>query len=284
MEKTIVIILSETRAHELTFDNIKTHLLDPLQADLCICIGVRPDYDTSNPFYVNAKYKFLYPEPDDYASAFDEAYTKSGADGLPWREFLKIKDQFLGGIKDPMDQHPGSAAILLFFRWFLRKNLDAIWHYDRFIITRSDFIYQVPHAPIKYLDPKYIWIPDCEGYRGYTDRHAVLSKENIHMYLDILDSLFSRSHEYYEEMKLKDDWNLERLIKFHLDKNGGIVKEFPYVMYTVRPENGTTRWSPGEYSSQHGYYIKYQTEYEKSSYYLTLYNDQFYNNYFQTCH
>lgn len=283
MEKTLVIILSETRAHELTFDSIKTHLLDPLQADLCICIGVRQDYDTSNPFYTNAKYKFLYPEPDDYATAFDEAYKESGADGLPWREFLKIKDQFLGGIKDPEHQHQGSAAILLFFRWFLRKNLDAIWHYDRFVITRSDFIYQVPHAPMEYLDPKYIWIPDCEGYRGYTDRHAVLSKENIHMYLDILDSLFLRSHEYYEEMKLKDDWNLERLIKFHLDKNGGTVKEFPYVMYSVRPENGTTRWSPGEYSSRHGYYIKYPTEYEKSSYYQSVYSDQFYTRYFQRC-
>jgi len=283
MEKTLVIILSETRAHELTFENIKEHLLDPLQADLCVCIGVRSDYDASNPFYTHAKYKFLYPEPNDYATAFDEAYKESGADGLPWREFLKIKDQFLGGIKDPENEHPGSAAILLFFRWFLRKNLETIWHYDRFIITRSDFIYQVPHAPMKYLDPKYIWIPDCEGYRGYTDRHAVLSKENIHMYLGILDSLFSRSHEYYEEMKLKDDWNLERLIKFHLDKNGGIVKEFPYVMYSVRSENGTTRWSPGEYSSQHGYYIKYPTEYEKSSYYRSIYSDQFYTRYFQRC-
>lgn len=37
---------------------------------------------------------------------------------LNWREFLKIKDQFLGGIKDEYNQHPGSAGILIFFRWF----------------------------------------------------------------------------------------------------------------------------------------------------------------------
>ena len=64
---------------------------------------------------------------------------------LHWREFLKIKDQFLGGIKDEHDQHPGSAGILIFFRWFLLKNLidnDLIDKYDRFIITRSDFTYQ----------------------------------------------------------------------------------------------------------------------------------------------
>lgn len=281
MEKTLVVILSETRAHELTFDNIKSHLLDPLQADLCICIGIRDDYDTTNPFYTHAKHRFLYPEPDDYAKAFDEAYADSGATGLPWREFLKIKDQFLGGIKDPHNEHPGSAGILLFFRWFLLKNLDAISHYDRYIITRSDFLYQVPHAPLSFLDPKYIWIPDCEGYRGYTDRHAVLSKDNIRVYVDILGCMFTRSHEYFDELKQKDDWNLERLIKFHLDKNGATVKEFPYVMYTVRPENGTTRWSTGEYSAQHGYYIKYITEYEKSSYYRSVYSDEFYARYFQ---
>jgi hypothetical protein len=50
---------------------------------------------------------------------------------LHWREFLKIKDQFLGGIKDPHNQHPGSAGILIFFRWFL----------DVFILVRMRFAF-----------------------------------------------------------------------------------------------------------------------------------------------
>ena len=33
MSKTLVIILSETRAHELTFNNFKDNLLNPLNAD-----------------------------------------------------------------------------------------------------------------------------------------------------------------------------------------------------------------------------------------------------------
>jgi hypothetical protein len=70
-------------------------------------------------------------------------------------------------------------------------------------------------------------------------------------------------------MKYKDNWNLEQLINFHLVKNNvnHLVKEYPYIMYSVRNINGSTRWSQGHYSNELGYYIKYQSEYNKSSYY-----------------
>jgi hypothetical protein len=209
MSKTIVIVLSETRASEITFDNFKKNIIDELNADLCICIGVKPDYDYNNQFYNLAKYKFTYNEPHDFGDAFEYAYniisqnkpkyeclhnvnalygkiqnlhhsteniTYYGnnddclinlnnftddeivihTEGFPdkywknkvygiknsnndnlvsqenvitykkplyWREFLKVKDQFLGGINDSHNQHPGSAGILIFFRWFLLKNL-----------------------------------------------------------------------------------------------------------------------------------------------------------------
>lgn len=47
-----------------------------------------------------------------------------------------------------------------------------------------------------------------------------------------------------------------------------IVREFPYIMYAVRPINGSTsRCSIGVFNNELGYYIKYQSEYDKSSYY-----------------
>jgi hypothetical protein len=82
MAKTLVIILSETRAHELTFNNLKQNVIDELNADLCLCIGVNPEYDYTNPYYQLAKYKFLYNEPSDFGEAFDYAYdemTKNAA-------------------------------------------------------------------------------------------------------------------------------------------------------------------------------------------------------------
>jgi len=73
-ENTLVIVLSETRAHELTFNNFKKNVIDELDADLCLYIGVTPHYDYNNPFYTLAKHRFLYDEPEDFSVAFDYAY------------------------------------------------------------------------------------------------------------------------------------------------------------------------------------------------------------------
>ena len=353
MSKTLVIILNQIRSHELTFDNFKKNVIDELNADLCICIGIKSDYDYNNPFHSLAKYKFLYNEPDDFGDAFEYAYNiitsssnkpkyekienvntgygkirnlrqstetityygncdnindinefdddeiiilpkdfpndiwsnqvygikTSDNDNfvteenvitykkpLYWREFLKVKGQFLGRIKDDDNQHPGSAGIPIFFRWFLLKNLidnDLIKKYDRFIITRSEFIYQIPHPKLELMNEKYIWIPDCEHCGGYTDKHAVLSQNNIESYLNILNNFVVRSNDYFIKMKKYDYWNLEKLIKFHLQQNNIIhlVKEFPYVMFGVLKQCDN--------SNELDYHIKikYQNEYDRSIYY-----------------
>jgi diketogulonate reductase-like aldo/keto reductase len=370
MSKVLVIVLSETRASELTFNSFKKNVIDELNADLCICIGIKPDYDYTNPFYNLAKYKFTYNEPDDFGDAFEYAYNiicknrpkyeclentnalygkiqhptqttenityygdepfdvdkfdddeivvhtnnfpddlwKNQVYGIKnsdnilvsqenvitykkplyWREFLKIV--FLGwGVKGAIREHPASSGILLFFRWFLLKNLidnDLINKYDRFIITRSDYIYQLPHPKVELMSDN-IWIPDCEYYNGYTDRHVILSKQNIIPYLNIFNNMVLSSNEYFMKMKDKE-WNLEQLIKLHLEQNNVIhlVKEFPYVMYSVRNINGTTRWAEGNFSNELGYYIKYHTEYDKSTHYKNMFQqsgltiDEFYKPFY----
>ena len=138
------------------------------------------------------------------------------------------------------------------------------------------------------MNDNFIWIPDCEHYGGYTDRHVVLSKNNIESYLNIMNNLVLRSNEFFMKMKNKNDWNLEQLIRFHLEQNNvlHLVKEFPYIMYSVRSINGSTRWSAGYYSNELGYYIKYQSEHDKSTYYKNSFEnsgltiDEFYNNIF----
>jgi hypothetical protein len=276
--RTLVIILAETRAAELTFTNFQENVLQVLGADLAVCIGTHADYDTSNPYYQHAKYRFTYPEPadGDFAVAFDEAYREMAQQRpdtplFPWRNYLKVKDQFMGGIRDPTDQHPGSAAILIFFRWFLWQQLvthDVLAHYDRFVITRSDFIYRLPHPSLDILGPDHIWIPDQEGYGGYTDRHVVLTPATLEPYLNILAGFATHSADYYDAMmKQPPYWNLEKVIQWHLIQTGvdALVRKFPYIMYSVRAREGTTRWASGNWSESHGYYIKYPTEYAHAS-------------------
>lgn len=294
-KKVLVVVLSETRAHELTYDNFEANVLKPLNADLAICIGVTENYPYENPFYKAAKYHFLYPETDDFGPAFDQAYQEiletnpSIRDPLHWREFLKIKDQFMGGVKDRYEEHPASAGILIFFRWFLLKNLvenDLLEKYDFFVITRSDYLYVLPHPTVSVFSEDLLYIPEGEFYNGVTDRHVVLPKKFVVSYLNLLERMIDKKYNYFNLMKPYRHWNLESLIRFHLVQNGiwESVRFFPYVMYAVRPINGTTRWSRGVFSKEDGYYIKYPSEYKTAHYHKTIFDTsgedltQFYQN------
>ena len=99
----------------------------------------------------------------------------------------------VGGIKGEPRQ-PGSAGILLFFRWFLKERLRStgtIDQYDRFVVTRSDFVHRIPHPPLRILDHRQIWIPLGEDYGGYTDRHIVANREDILRVLSIADPILA---------------------------------------------------------------------------------------------
>jgi hypothetical protein len=305
-QKTLVIILAETRASEITYNSFANNLLantlsvinDPYDPyDLCVCIGQKGESPESvDPFYEQAKYRFIFDETAGFETAMDEAMESILADNSAdsntrnirhWKEYIRIPDQFMGGLVKQPDEgtsieqqkphHKGSAGILLFFRWFLLKNLRShglIQKYDRFIITRSDFVYMIPHCPLDLLDPTKVWVPFGEHYGGYTDRHAVLSKTTVETYLNILEEMILNRELYYEKMATfaitanpHGNWNLERLIKFHLEMQGCAVGQIPYIMYSVRGCDGCTRWSVGEYSEELGYYIKYPLEHYRASYY-----------------
>ena len=66
----------------------------------------------------------------------------------------------------------------------------------------------------------------------------------------------------------------------HLEETGliGTVRRYPYISYAVRNVNGPTRWSVGTFSEEHGYYIKYNAEYERALYYKVLLEDYIKNH------
>ncbi|MBN2432794.1 MAG: hypothetical protein JXQ27_15065 [Acidobacteria bacterium] len=263
-ESALVIILAETREHVLTFDLFKKNLLDIMNADLCLCVARNHREDTANPFYRHARYIWRYEEPDDWGDAFDDLQRRRGLQN-DWRKLLELGDQWLGGVRAP-DEHPGSAGILLFFRLFLKESIirhHVLDHYDRFIVTRSDFMHRVPHVPLTLLNPGYIWIPDGEDYGGYTDRHLIAHRSDILPVLSVADRILTEPEALYTEMAHCTNWNLERFIKFSFTSMGlePKIRRFPYTMYTVRSVGGNTRWRRGDYSGRLGYYIKYYDEY-----------------------
>jgi len=266
-EKVLIIILAETRAYEFTFPLFKTNLLIPYKADLALCVAKNQRENANNPFYSQAKYIWTCDEPEDWGTAFDEAQTSLNYQGN-WRQLLAIKDQWLGGIKGP-GAHPGSAGILLYFRWFLKQclvNAKLLDRYDRFVITRSDFIHPVPHAPLRLLCPTKVWIPYGEGYGGYTDRHIILHRNHVLDALSVTDPIFAAPERLFDKMKHCQNWNLERYIKFIFGEIGldKLIRTYPYTMYTVRGLTGHTRWRAGTYDQTLGYCIKYQGEFRRA--------------------
>lgn len=272
-KKTLVCILAETRAYKLTWSHFKRNLIDALDADLALCISVPHDYEFSNPFWQFAQYKWDVPEYGDWGQAFDEARADLLAPserpvGDDWRLLLDVGDQWLGGVKAE-NQHPGSAGILIFFRWLLlQRILQENLHikYDRFVITRSDFLWENPHPDLKVLDEAFIWIPDGEGYGGVTDRHVVLNRDDLQNYLNLLEEILLRPQELKRAMEGRTDWNLEKFIYLMLGKTGcaSRLRYFPYCMYSVRESNGSTSWSKGVWSDELGFYIKYPAEQDAS--------------------
>ncbi len=277
--KTLVCILGQTRAHDITWKNFNHFVLKSLNADLALCVAEKKN--KNNPMYKNSKYVWKYNDMEDYSPHFDNAQIKlikkKNIQKKPnWRKLIKIKHFWLARIKGTSKirnnkgvYSGGTGALLIYNRWFLLQKLieqNLINKYDRFIITRSDFIWNTHHPRLENLNHNYIWIPDGEKYGGYTDRHAILSKKNVIDYLNLLEPILLQPEKLYYLMKSRKNWNLERYIKLHLKLKGyeKKVRLFPYLMFSVRNSKIKTTFRPGEYSYKHDYYIKYFKEYLSS--------------------
>ena len=177
----------------------------------------------------------------------------------------------------------------MYLRHFLLNKLienKIIEKYDRFIITRSDFIYNLPHPQLYILDSNNIWFPYGETYGGFTDRHVVCNKTNILIYLNLLNSLILYPDKYFDKMIARNQnnsiekyWNIEQIIKHHIIENNYLdnVKFFPYIMYSVRSKDGITRWSVGNWNEKEQCYIKYENEYKSANHFKNIF-DQKINN------
>jgi len=266
-QKTLVVILAQARADKLTWASFKKNVLDELEADLALCIGESPNNNSSNFYWAHAKYKWIVPEYEDFGEGFDQIQLERYGYVTDWREILKIQNQWLGGIKGK-GEHPGSAGILIYFRaklydFLVKENISD--QYDRFIVTRSDFIWDIPHPKVERLNPNFVWIPYGEFHGGITDRHVVLSKHNLGAYLSLIDPILKDTADLMKRMMAynpKPIWNLERYISFHLksQKFTSKIRLMPYMMYSVREESTPTRWSRGVYEPNLGYYLKYPME------------------------
>ncbi|MFN9546426.1 MAG: hypothetical protein ACK6AD_05060 [Cyanobacteriota bacterium] len=271
MDKTLVIILSETRAYDLTYQSFRQHLIQPLDADLALCVAESSTEEQDNPFYKQAAYVWTYPELENWSTALDYAQKVDSIIDQDWRQLFAIRGNFLGGLRDGSERVAGSGGISMFFRWYLKRCLlnepGLLDRYNRYILTRSDFIYLTPHYPLSRLDPNQLWLPLGEDYHGYTDRHLVADRQTILPAISLLDPILTSPGELYRELNGRQDYlSFEGYIAYAFKRSGltSILRRYPYTMYAVRHPDGRTSWSQGTYNEKLGYCIKYKPEYISS--------------------
>jgi hypothetical protein len=286
MESVLVCIFPTTRAHRVSFKSIKRHVLDELKADLALAVTIDENYDYENRFWQHAKYRWTAPNFDrDLGEAYDFAQSwacqQNNVPAPDWRLMLQIEGVWQGGIRCQSPQ-PSHSAIFPFGRWLLLRGLQqdgVLDRYDRFVLTRSEFVWLCPHPPLSILDREAIWVPDgaCTtgwpDYGGLNDRHLVVSRADVVNCLNVIEDILLHPAELYEELKRKEDLNNEQILAHHLDRKGLLhkVKRFPNVGYLAREVSDDQRsWSWGDYEPAVGHYVKYVDEYRASSGYATL--------------
>ena len=195
--KTLICIFGQTRAWELTYQKQLEHLIKPNNADLLLAIGCENSYDKNNPFYQNAKYKFIYPEPINYETAYDDVCKKTFKKNPTWRKLLDFPENWLSGLNNTN----GSCSLHYFYKWWIWHNIqDKIIHeYDWFVISRSDQYYMYDHLITKNLDPNKIYIPVGDDWGGLHDRHMIVHKNHIEKVTRFpLEDILKNTEELYQ--------------------------------------------------------------------------------------
>ena len=266
-ERVLVAVVAETRAWEVTAESFFSNVLDVLDADLALCVG---DHESPNPFYDRAKFVWRTREPDDWAEFYDR---KAG--GPDWRVLLTPGAQLLGGIDDPEIEEFGSGAIVQYYRQFLNESIEREGiadDYDWLVVTRSDLLWPIPHPGTRSLSAHRIYALDGEGYGGVEDRHMIVPRRYVRRFLAVPGPIFTDPvglRQRLDLISVAQDWhvlNPERFLAARLKQLGlsRRLRYLPYVPYLVRAPGDSTRWTRGVLDEEHGAFIKYPTELERS--------------------
>ena len=249
-----MVLIGQARGGELTWKSIQKHLLIPLKAHLALFFT-----DAQKPTILDqmAQFNWRVPEYADWGEVFMEAsrHCNSPAHLEDWRQLCSIHDQWLGGIANC--GHPGSAGILLAFRWLLQQKIEALGlaHiYDYFILSRADQLYLCDHPQIgtgdRSLAPGVGWVPDGLGWGGFTDKHLYAATGVFQVLINVTTELVCDTGRWRKVLGSHDgDLNLERMLAAMWKEQGVSVATFPRVMITVKEPEDPTRWSKGEFSA-----------------------------------
>ena len=144
--------------------------------------------------------------------------------------------------------------------------------YDWLVVTRSDFLWRVPHPRVEVLSDRRIYVLDGEEYGGVEDRHIVVPPANSStgpepdrpdLHRSGLAEAVSRSPQRDARVGVPQ----HRALRRGTPQAVGLwprVRHLPYVPYWSERPAARRLWSVGEFHQEHGYYVKYPSEFDRS--------------------
>jgi nucleoside-diphosphate-sugar epimerase len=274
--RVLVIIIGQARGGELAWKSLHKFLLRPLKAHLAIYIS---DWQTRTFLHNISQYIWTTPEYADWGKVFEMVAKTCNADGIAekWRNYCQIPGIFMGGVANC--KHPGSAGILLAFRWLVQQKiveLNLLDKYDWFILTRADELYLCNHHEFFRMNESDALLPTGEYYGGWSDRHIIGRSSLFMKMINITTELVCKPNYWFEVLRqVGGEFNLERIQKVLWSQMGINVSEFPRSMFTVRTQYDTTRWSKGQSHldlERFGLKLKYLDEFTASIKYCNIKN------------
>lgn len=264
MLKTLVVILGSLRGGEVAWKSLRRHVVEPFHADVAL---ISPSV-IPREFLQNVNASYVLDDGEDFAMQADTLAISASCE-VNWKVVCKGNpsevNSFAGGLDTKCGRdRPGSTGLILLLRWKLFEFLKNYRHYDRVIVTRSDFVYLCPFSNDFLSEPR-LYIPKGEEYGGVTDRFIAGRYNDILEYARLGRDFFCHA-SYYERNAFKrlKYQNSESLIKYHLDTRGIPYTFFSRNMFTVRSRGDETRWSEGVSHpslERMGLKLKYPDEY-----------------------
>ena len=261
--RTLLCIIGLVENPELIWPNLKKHVIDVLDADVCLAgpTGHAPSE-------IDLKYKFEYDETKgDLHDAYD--FMRKCENGSEWRDLKVIKDNWIGPLGE---ECVGTGGITVFYRWFLWKSLhdrDLIDEYDQFIITRGDYLHVADiMKPVKDT----ILIPGYEFHGGVCDRFAIVPREYLAKFLRLGTDIVNKPEELmnlYKERRrwpfvnVMNGWNGETFLFIMLMRTRlwEHISFYKPTMFTARSIPPAARFCHTTYSDVYKCYLKYTNEY-----------------------
>lgn len=245
--RPLICFIGTLRSLEITANSLNANLIEPLNADIAICVS-RVSGEDETRLSALPRHKIvdscIYEDADAGYEKLCDSISRTRLGNLeqfPWRKTLAISGNWLGGLPGV----PGSGMHLNYNYFKLNERLKSPEikqkNYSHFIITRTDFEWLAPHPPLHLLNQKLVWIPEGEDYHGYNDRHVVCSAWNVDRYLNFFDALISG--EAHSILKPYKSLNHEYQLKLHLIHRGIRVGRFKNLAYLTGSNSTQTNWS-----------------------------------------